>query len=545
MTTKHANLVSILLVFILVASIVPSEIVAASTPTAEQVNDYSLEVANFVKEKCHGSCENVIILGDDYVVPSFRRDIKMSPWYELFGNWFKPRTDNILTDIGYVQRGEMRFDNLYALMTKQLDGNNYEGKKILLILPDYLTDEQRRAINDLKSEFGTKFKSHFSEKKSSEIYCNDPQLWKNMNGYTLMVIGTEENNYAFNCFPFQAGLENRDAAFIDVNPWDGKSYAVIFNTEDPLIIDTFTLFIHDETFKGIRSETAYFYKMGAKVAVYGAISLAVLSGVGAAAGFAGAGAIAVTANIVNVAADALTVTDSCYYDSYKYGESVGGCVKDAVIVIVLPKVLEKTTKVAVSKAIDYLKYTDETYPALRETLERVSKYFGKDWDTIKTKLFTQRGDEILVAKAYQAHENSPTAISKLNEYVKLWRGNPFRNTDEAQNVIKVFYSPNTKIVLEGREISEAAVLKKGVQYGPNSGFGWDHIVAEGHNDQIMKEFALPDSEQSVINFIQEGLKKGIKQADGTILWKVPSSDKNLRIVMSASSPGSITTVYPY
>jgi hypothetical protein len=357
---RSKNLISIFFAFVLLVSIIPTGFVTAATPTAEQVNDYSLEVASFVKEKCHGSCENVVILGDDYVVPSFRRDIKWLNWY-YFVPWLQDsKVDKILTDIGYVQRSEMEFSNLYALVTKQLDGANFEGKNILIIVPDSLSTEQRRAINDLKSEFETQFKSHFSEKKGSEVYCNDPQLWNNMNGYTLIVIGTEENNYAFNCFPFQAGLENRDAAFIDINPWDGRNYAIILNTNDDLIIKIFTQFIHDETYKGIRSETAYFFKIGTKVAVYSAITLAVLSGVGAAAGFAGAGALAVTANVVNVAADAAVVTDSCYYDSYKYGESWGGCVKDAVIVIVLPKVLEKTTKYVISNVLVYFsKFGDD------------------------------------------------------------------------------------------------------------------------------------------------------------------------------------------
>ncbi len=418
----NKRLTSIIFAFILLASVLPLGIVTAGTPTAEQVNDYSLEVANLVKEKCNGECKNVVLLGDDYVIPSFRRDIKWLNWY-YFLPWLPDsKVDKILTDIGYVQRSEMEFSNLYALVTRQLDGTNFEGKNFLLILPNSLSTEQRRAVNDLKSEFETKFKSHFSEKKSSEVYCNDPQLWNNMNGYTLMVIGTEENNQAYNCFPFQAGLENRDAAFIDINPWDGRNYAVIFNTEDPLIIDTFTLFIHNETFKGIRSETAYFMKIGAKVAVYGAITLAVLSGVGAAAGFAGAGALVVTANVVNVAAGAAVVTDSCYYDSYKYGESWGGCVKDGIIVIVLPKVLEKATKLAVSKAIAYFKYTDETYPTLSKTIENFLTKFGLKKGTIGIKVEENLVDPETgkLIKAYFDPKTNTITLTKGLDNIELY-----------------------------------------------------------------------------------------------------------------------------
>ena len=347
-------------IVLLAVSLVPMDFVSASTPSDEQVNDYSLQVADFVKEKCNGECSNVVLVGDDYVVPSFRRDIKIAPWYNFLGDWFKPRTDKIFTDIGYVQRKTKTFADLKEIVSKKLDGNNYEGKYIKLILSDSLTTEQRTSINNLQAEFEHKFNSHFSEINGSQVTCNDVHLWNNFNGVTLMVIGTEETNYAFNCFPFQAGLENRDAAFIDVNPWDGTNYAVIFNTDDSLIMDTFTQFIHDETFMGIRSETAYFLKLGTKIAVYSAITLAALSGVGAAAGIAGAGTLAVVANVVNVAADAAVITDSCYYDSYKYGEGWGGCVTNSVIVIVLPKVIEKGTKYIISNVLEYFsKFGDD------------------------------------------------------------------------------------------------------------------------------------------------------------------------------------------
>ena len=57
---NKTNLIGIWIIFLLIASIIPVN--AVST---DEVNQYSSEVANFINEKCHGSCDDVIILGDD------------------------------------------------------------------------------------------------------------------------------------------------------------------------------------------------------------------------------------------------------------------------------------------------------------------------------------------------------------------------------------------------------------------------------------------------------------------------------------------------
>src|SRR3989338_95037 len=54
-------------------------------------NSYSIEVSNFIKNKCE-NCKDVMIVGDDFVVPSYRRDIST---FEGFLWWGDIKSKNI------------------------------------------------------------------------------------------------------------------------------------------------------------------------------------------------------------------------------------------------------------------------------------------------------------------------------------------------------------------------------------------------------------------------------------------------------------------
>ena len=191
--------------------------ILVSAVSDADVNEYALQVASLLKEKCHGDCEKVVMLGDDYVIPSFRRDVKFLNWNIFFST---VQIDKILTDIGYVQRKSRTFADFDDLFKVKDGDKGYEGKNVLFILPDNMDSKQKQEVERLKQIFRDKgYNPDFEAKNASDVSCNDPGLFSDFNGRTLFVIGTEQNNYAYNCFPFQAGLENRDAAFIDINPW--------------------------------------------------------------------------------------------------------------------------------------------------------------------------------------------------------------------------------------------------------------------------------------------------------------------------------------
>ncbi|MEM2916663.1 MAG: S8 family serine peptidase [Candidatus Woesearchaeota archaeon] len=253
-------------------------------------NDHALDIASFIKGKCKDDCKTTIILGDDYVIPHFRRNIDLLNWY-YFLPWLPDsKTDTIYTEIGYVQRKTRTFAEFDKLFYRTEYDRAYEGKDVILILPDSLTAEQRNEIEYFKKVLDEKgYKPDFKEKKSSEVYCNDPQLWDNLHGATLFVFGSEKTNKAYNCFPFQAGLENHDAAFIEINPWDSTNYAVVINTEDAQVIHAFTNIIKGNGYKNLSSESAYFFRVGVQTASY------IVMGVSAGALILGTGGLATPA----------------------------------------------------------------------------------------------------------------------------------------------------------------------------------------------------------------------------------------------------------
>ncbi|NOQ33768.1 MAG: hypothetical protein GQ567_06200 [Methanosarcinales archaeon] len=105
----------------------------------------------------------------------------------------------------------------------------------------------------------------------------------------------------------------------------------------------------------------------------------------------------------------------------------------------------------------------------------------------------------------------------------------------------------TKVVDDGGKtvetIDRVAVLKKG---SAPENWGWEHIVDKDHHNQIENAFDLRDNDKSVKDFIAEGLEKGYMNPDDPIeiIWDTTNPDHKLLIILSDSSPGSLTTAYP-
>jgi hypothetical protein len=377
---------------ILVLSIIPLESVSAKTPTNKEINSYSSEVAELIKEKCHGDCENVVIVGDDYVVPHFRRDIRLSPWYNFLIDFGGVKNDEILTDIGYVQRKQKTFSEFDDLFKLKYDDKEYQGKDVVIIRPTNPTSRQNSEINEFKQVLvDNGYNPNFIEKKGDEIVCNDVHLWDNFNGDTLFVFGTEENNPAFNCFPFQAGLENRDAAFIDINPWDGRNYAVIVNTNDPNVIEGFTNLIKSKGYVNLSSSSAYFFNVHTDTAGYlvlGVAAVALIVGTGGAA----APAVVVAAwGVTEVAVDGADIVNTCVVNP----DGAGWCA-GTVALAVLPGAVGPTKKAMKKLADDDivkgLKNFDGLFKSHRKNIQN---FFGDD---VLKKIIKNADDEISLVK---------------------------------------------------------------------------------------------------------------------------------------------------
>ena len=383
------TLISLVLAFLLVGSLIPINTVTASAATPEQVNDYATQVANFAKEKCHGDCDKVIILGDDYVIPSFRRDIKMLQWYYWLPFLPDSRVDKILTDIGYVQRQGVTFSEFEKIFVKvDWMGSKTMGKNVRFIIPrDYdagILQEVERFEDMLKDK---NYSLDVVKKYDDEIYCNDPQLWDNFNDVALFIFGN--NNKALDCFPFVPKVE--DSAFIDINPWDGRNYAVIIQTENSEVLQTFrNVMSNEDMYRNLQAEWITFVDTGLIIASIAATF------VGADTFVDGADATFQCAVVKNAIACGASTA------AFAMPLLPSGPVKIAV------KKFISSAGAAAGKFI--LRYGDEAYSVLfnlarkgqldsfKIYYKQVTDYFGDNWDVVIKKLNWGAADEVLAAK---------------------------------------------------------------------------------------------------------------------------------------------------
>lgn len=220
-------------------------------------NTYPLEIGKFVRDKCQPpECTATVILGDDFVVPHYRRDVQFLNSFLFFDN---PETNTIYSEIPYINRAEKPFSEFDELFYYKGD---YDGKPFVIIKPDTMNAQLEHQLEELKGTLVDKFNPDIEELPASDVFCDDSTFFSQFNGATLLVFGTEQNNQAYNCFPFVAGLENRDSAFIEVNPWDGNNHAIVFNTEDTAAVEAFQGFIQTTAYKHVQSKKLYFIDTG-------------------------------------------------------------------------------------------------------------------------------------------------------------------------------------------------------------------------------------------------------------------------------------------
>src|SRR3989344_1589345 len=135
-------------------------------------NTYSLAVAKFIKDRCDGSndCKDILILGDDFVVPSYRREI---PTLEKKLFFFEDKDiKSIYTDIPYSDKETLQFANYYEMFRNQ---GKYEGKNVLIILPSasfsgrtQIDTQVTRLKNALKIQG---YNPDFSEIDGKDVSC--------------------------------------------------------------------------------------------------------------------------------------------------------------------------------------------------------------------------------------------------------------------------------------------------------------------------------------------------------------------------------------
>ncbi len=410
-------------------------------------NEHSLEIGRLVREKCKTMCKNTIILGDDFVIPHYRRDIQFLNTYLFFFN--NEKTEQIYSEIPYINRKEKYFSELDDLFYFEQD---YNGKKIVFITPPSISSEMQSEIDSLKQVLTAKFKPRITNISSTEVYCDDKTFFSKYDGATLFVIGTEEDNQAYNCFPFVAGLENRDTAFIEVNPWDGRNYAVVVNSEDPNVLYTFTNFIDEEAykdgmFKEAESKGIYFAKVSLETAAYVGMGVSLLVTIVGTGGLAAPAAFATLAFVADTVSDASSITNDCIL-----GSGTGFVCKTDVVCAAVPFIPSKLVKKLIpfegllNKLSDAQKLLiDKYFPKLNK--EFGAKLVNKAQRYAEDTVYLAKGSDTIVKEGGSAED----AITK-------WRsqfGNTEQGKKHALNTIK-------KIGKYGDEFFEANGL---VRYG--------------------------------------------------------------------------------
>lgn len=217
------------------------------TSSSTSANNYASQVAEFIKQKC-GNCQSITILGDDFVIPHYRRTLALLE-----------AQASIYTDIAYITTTSPTFSDLdtffsyqqvYVVIPDHLDKNDPNFKKILEALVEiykvrlypynevcipYNLDQQvtyhtcpQEICTDQKGcNFGNSNLNSIEQIRiyhSADVKCNNFLLDK----ATIILIGDAEINNATACYPW---VENTEYPIMSVerNLWDGKKYAIVLN----------------------------------------------------------------------------------------------------------------------------------------------------------------------------------------------------------------------------------------------------------------------------------------------------------------------------
>ena len=210
---KNKKITGICMILLLLLSVLP-----VTAENTSEINEYSTKVASFIEEKCNSSCENVLILGEDAVVPHYRRNIGM---YSGMWWWKELEKEDLLTDQLYTQTGSIYFADIDKLFGKKQD--------VMFIISSDLTDDLHGKVEELKTTIENKYpSSDVTTVDESTVACNS---FSKLDDATLIIIGDEGNNNAINCMPFLP----KETSYISIerNVWDNEHYAIVLNpTED-------------------------------------------------------------------------------------------------------------------------------------------------------------------------------------------------------------------------------------------------------------------------------------------------------------------------
>ncbi|MBI5389691.1 hypothetical protein HZB01_04930 [Candidatus Woesearchaeota archaeon] len=219
-------------------------------------NPYALAVGEFVRDRCNG-CQDIVIVGDDYVVPEYRISYQREIGFDASG-LLQPtlKTEHVFSDGFYAQRTFAReFNQLDEIFSR---GEGFGGKPTAFILPDNFTPEQEAMYQTLRQTLYDRLNQpDFTEWRSSQIACNDFDLFNTLRGKTLVIVGNYENNNALHCYPFYGPDVLEDALFMDINVWDPDETTIFIDGSNEWTMKAFNQVVANGTWMEMRGAHWY------------------------------------------------------------------------------------------------------------------------------------------------------------------------------------------------------------------------------------------------------------------------------------------------
>ncbi|MBD3355010.1 S8 family serine peptidase [Candidatus Woesearchaeota archaeon] len=307
-------------------------------------NIYPDAVGSFLGEKCR-NCKEIIIVGDDFVVPSYMSntilDETWAPGIEDLKGYGIYSDQPIATF--YTGNNDLMIKDLEVIFTQK----NFEGdKQVMLVTPTNIADI-RVEVDELKAAVKSEFiTDDIPEISAGDLYLGD----YGQKGAALIIVGTTATNRVLKEYYLSSHNNDQDF-YIDRNQWSKKDYALIINTDSPLKIRYAAKLIESQQYKNVHGESIKWAPL-----VGGGLLILISPLTGPAAPFvAGAGVILMSSDTV----------DSCLIENQN-GQNWDECDADILFEVVgagLAKVLGRVAepflkrfgKAALSKLDDITK----------------------------------------------------------------------------------------------------------------------------------------------------------------------------------------------
>ncbi len=128
-----------------------------------------------------------------------------------------------------------------------------------------------------------------------------------------------------------------------------------------------------------------------------------------------------------------------------------------------------------------------------ESIEGLAKAADKGFLQVAERISTKYGNDIaeIIGKGINRGviEADDELMYRLADYTKAMRKagilDPLEDPGPSM-LVKLMKTKNVSIKIGDSEIGGVARLTRGAQFGPHSGFGWNHIIEEGHAQQTRK-----------------------------------------------------------